>query len=376
VGLDLLYLCAGIVLVVLILWDAFEVMLLPLPIRRNLRLVMLFVRYTWKTWTAVARRFGSGERRERFLGVYGPLSLVLLIFLWVGGLVLGFALIHLALQRDSWLQALYFSGITFFTVGYGDLVPRTTPMKVAAVLEAGCGLGFLALVIGYLPVLYQLFARREAHVMLLDERAGSPPTATTLLKRHADGHSLDSLDQLLREWEIWSSELLESHMSYPMLGFYRSQYSNQSWLAAMASITDACSLIMVGIDGIRTFQARMTFSVARLAIVELSRVLRVEEVATANSRLTANEFARMKKALKESGLEIVEPDAAVQLAKFRATYEPFLLGLAEYLIVDLPKWTRRSDQLDNWEEDERGSSAKKLVEAVTPEPGSSEPSDA
>src|SRR5438552_1536670 len=112
-------------------------MLLPLPIRRHLRLVMLFVRYTWKTWTAAARRLGAGERREGFLGVYGPLSLVLLIFLWVGGLILGFALIHLALRPDSLLQALYFSGITFFTVGYGDLVPRTTPMKAAAVLEAG-----------------------------------------------------------------------------------------------------------------------------------------------------------------------------------------------------------------------------------------------
>jgi len=369
VSISSLYLFAGIALVVLIFWDAFEVMLLPLPIRRNLRLVMLFVRCTWKSWSFVARRLGTGERREKLLGVYGPLSLVLLICLWVGGLILGFGLIHLALRPDSFLQALYFSGITFFTVGYGDLVPRSMPMKAVAVIEAGCGLGFLALVIGYLPVLYQLFARREAHVMLLDERAGSPPTATTLLKRHADGRSLDSLDQLLREWEVWASELLESHMSYPMLGFYRSQYSNQSWLAAMASITDACSLIMVGIEGMRTFQARMTFSVARLAIVELSRVLRVEELTAANSRLTSKEFARMKKALKESGLEIVEPDAEVQLAKFRATYEPFLVGLAEYLMVGLPKWMSRTEQVDNWEEDERGAAAKRLVEAVTPEPG-------
>jgi hypothetical protein len=106
-------------------------------------------------------------------------------------------------------QALYFSGITFFTVGYGDLVPRSSVMKAVGVVEAGCGLGFLALVIGYLPVLYQLFARREAHVMLLDECAGSPPTATELLKRHADGHSLDALDFLLRGWGVWSSELLE-----------------------------------------------------------------------------------------------------------------------------------------------------------------------
>ena len=146
-----LYLFAGILLVALIFWDAFEVMLLPLPIRRNLRLVMLFVRCTWQSWSFVARRLGPRERRERLLGVYGPLSLVLLICLWVGGLILGFGLIHLALQPDSFLQALYFSGITFFTVGYGDLVPRSMAMKAVAVVEAGCGLGFLALVIGYLP---------------------------------------------------------------------------------------------------------------------------------------------------------------------------------------------------------------------------------
>ncbi len=205
---------------------------------------MLFVRYTWNWWSFVAQRLGPGDRRERLLGVYGPLSLVLLICLWVGGLILGFGLIHLSLGAGSVLQALYFSGITFFTVGYGDLVPSSIAMRGVAVVEAGCGLGFLALVIGYLPALYQPFARREAHVMLLDERAGSPPTATELLKRHADGHCLDSLDQLLREWEVWTSELRESHMSYPMLGFYRSQYSNQSWLAAMASITDTCSPIL------------------------------------------------------------------------------------------------------------------------------------
>jgi len=323
VGTSSLYLVIGFLLVALIFWDAFEVMLLPLPIRRNLRLVMLFVRYTWQVWSIIARRLRSGGRRERLLGVYGPLSLVVVICLWVGGLIFGFGLIHHALRRDSFRQDLYFSGITFFTVGYGDLVPRSMAMKAVAVVEAGCGLGFLALVIGYLPVLYQLFARREAHVMLLDERAGSPPTATTLLKRHADGHAFDSLEQLLREWELWASELLESHMSYPMLGFYRSQFSNQSWLAALASIMDACSLVMVGIEGIRTFQARMTFSVARLAIVELARVLRVKEVAVGAPRLTAVEFTRIRETLRESGLEIVGAEAGIATSQISRDLRAF-----------------------------------------------------
>ena len=147
----LLYLLAGTALVILIFWDAFEVMLLPLPIRRHLRLVMLFVRYSWQSWTAIARRLSSGPRRERFLGVYGPLSLVLLICVWVGGLILGFALIHLALRPDSFPQALYFSGITFFTVGYGDLVPRSMPMKAVPPASAKASVSYQPRTLSGLP---------------------------------------------------------------------------------------------------------------------------------------------------------------------------------------------------------------------------------
>ena len=360
-----LQLIFGIALVTVILWDTFEVMLLPLPIRRHLRFVMLFLRGTWRAWRFIARSVPSLDRREQFLGIYGPLSLVLLIAIWVALLIVGFGLIHLALWRSTLPRSLYFSGITFFTVGYGDMVPLSMAMRAAAVIEAGCGLGFLALVIGYLPVLYQLFARREARVMLLDERAGSPPTALVLLKRHAEGRSLDSLEQLLREWELWASELLESHMSYPMLTFYRSQYSNQSWLSAMASMMDACCLIMVGIGGVRTFQARMTFSVARLAILELARVLRVEQ--SASSRLSSSDFLYVKVALEESGLKLVESDAETRLACFRATYEPIICGLAEYLMIPLPNWVL-GEHRDNWEKDRGGRVAKELVESVEPEP--------
>jgi hypothetical protein len=363
--LRFLYLSAGVALVAVILWDTFEVMLLPLPIRRRLRFVMLFLRGTWRAWRFIARSMLRLHRRERFLGIYGPLSLVLLIAVWVALLIVGFGLVYLALWPSTPVQDVYFSGITFFTVGYGDMVPHSMAMKATAVAEAGCGLGFLALVIGYLPVLYQLFARREAHVMLLDERAGSPPTALVLMKRHAEGRSLDSLEQLLREWESWASELLESHMSYPMLTFYRSQYPNQSWLSAMASMMDACCLIMVGIDGVRTFQARMTFSVARLAILELSRVLRVK--GANSSRLSSNDFLYLEVALKESGIELVESDAETRLANFRATYEPIICGLAEYLMIPLPNWAI-GEHRDNWEKDRRGKLAKKLVESVEPNP--------
>jgi len=374
--MPMVFLILGVLLVVIILWDTFEVMLLPLPIKRRFRLVRLFFDGTWKTWAALARKVPA-ERRDKFIGVYGPLSLVTLICIWVGGLIIGFGLIHESFTGNyslpSFLQSLYFSGITFFTVGYGDLVPRTGGMKVVSILEAGCGLGFLALVIGYLPVVYQLFARRESHVLLLDERAGSPPTATTLLKRHADGRSLQSLQELLREWELWAAELLESHVSYPMLVYYRSQYANLSWLTALAAVIDTCSLIMVGIEDLATFQARMTFPVARLAVVELSQVFGIREVAIARAHLSSEEFQAMKASLEQSGLKLIEPDAELKLARFRATYEPFLGGLAEHLLIDLPGWIASGDQLDNWEKNSRGAVAKRLVESVSPEPSEQKP---
>src|ERR1019366_2471661 len=248
-------------------------------------------------------------RRDMFLSLYGPLSLVMLMGSWVIGLIVGFALIQCSLSFS------------------------------AKPVSFGADLAFLAIVIGYLPVLYQLFSRRETHVIMLDARAGSPPNATTLLSRHGHRDSMHALDELLHEWERWSAEVVESHLSYPMLSYYRSQHDNQSWLAALAVIMDSCALVMVGIKDLPTFQARMTFSSSRLAVVELCRVLAVKPQVLTESRLTSSDYAQMRAELKDSGMLIVDDEEAEErLIEFRSTYEPFLIGLAEYLLLTLPGW--------------------------------------
>jgi hypothetical protein len=205
----------------------------------------------------------------------------------------------------------------------------------------------------------------------LDERAGSPPTALALLERHARGHSVEALETLLREWEKWSAELLESHRSYPMLSYYRSHFTNQSWLAATAAVLDTCVLMMVGLTGVRTFQAQMTFAVARLALAELTDMLRIRQIALGSWRLTSVKFETLS-GLREVGLAFVEGDAELRLAQFRATYEPFLGGLAEHLLLSLPEWIiPEGNALDNWMNNSRGRVAQRLVEAADPEPGSS-----
>src|SRR5580704_12414105 len=313
----------------------------------------------------------------------GPAS-QLLEFVWasfdglvaggLGGLVVGFGTLYWALDpgqpaRLSWPNQIYFSGVTFFTLGYGDVLPHTGTEKLLAVLEAGTGLGFIAIVIGYLPVLYQLFARREAKVIMLDAAAGSPPSAMTLLVRHAEGESPHELEHLLREWQQWCAELIESQLSYPMLAYYRSQHDNQSWLAAIATIMDCCAAMMAGLKGVRTFQARLTFSTARQAVVEMGRVFEVGALAAAPDRLPSGDYERLRAGLAEAGLYFADEDEAEQkLDAFRNTYEPFLQGLADYLVISLPGWVPAGSPLDNWQNNPRGKSARQLIESVPAKP--------
>jgi len=366
-------LMSGSILLALIFHDAFEVMLLSRRVRRKLRFITLLFRYTWNLWSWIAERMALGIRRDMFLSLYGPLSLVILLGSWVVGLIAGFALVQHSLSFGakpvSFGANFLLSGDTFFTLGTASLTSMSKMRRSVPMFEAGTGLGFLAIVIGYLPVLYQLFSRRETHVIMLDGRAGSPPNATTLLSRHGHRESTHALDELLREWERWSAEVVESHLSYPMLSYYRSQHDNQSWLAALTVIMDSCALVMVGIKDLSTFQARMTFSSSRLAVIELSRVLAVKPQAIAEARLTLSDYAQMKAELNYSGMLIVDDEGAEdRLMEFRSTYEPFLIGLSEYLLLTLPNWLPSPQLLDNWQNSPRGRSAKRLVDAVPSKP--------
>jgi Ion channel len=269
------------------------------------------------------------------------------------------------------------SGVTFFTLGYGDVVPHTGAARVVTVIEAGTGIGFIAVVIGYLPVLYQLFSRREAHVIQLDARAGSPPTATTMLSRHAESGGLGKLEDLLLEWEIWCSDLLESHLSYPMLVYYRSQHDNQSWLAALTSVMDSCALILVGVDDLQPLQARMTFAMARQVIVEMARSFGISPSRyDGGDRLPHADFERMEAILLQAGINWKGGSRTEEtLAALRATYEPLLDGLATALLLPLPGWIATADAADHWQRGHRGLIATRLIEQLSQRDGKEGQSD-
>jgi hypothetical protein len=327
-------------------------------VTRRFRVTTFVYRFIWRPWSAAARWLPRGARRESFLSVFGPLSLLLLLIVWAVGLILGFALVQWALGSPLSVPAgkagfgidLYMSGTTFITLGLGDVAPRTAPARAITVLEAGTGFGFLALVIGYLPVLYQSFSRREVNISLLDARAGSPPSAVELLRRHSQDGMLEALSQLLQEWERWSAELLESHISYPGLAYFRSQHDNQSWLAALTTILDTCALVLVGIDGVPAWPARLTFAMARHAVVDLSQILVVAPRTLVPDRLPSSDLARVRSMLAETGMPLrEESDAENRLRELRGMYEPYVTGLSDRLLLPLPPWIPAAEAHDDWE---------------------------
>jgi len=344
-------------LIVVVLWDVFETIVLPRRVTRRLRPAWIVYKCTWAPWAAIGRRLPADNTRENFLSYYGPLALLVLLAAWVVALVVGFAALHWALGSlgiadgsATFGTALYFSSTTFITLGLGDVTPRAAPDKVLTVLEAGAGFGLLALVIGYMPALYQSFSRREVAISQLDARGGSPPSAAELIRRYALEPRGRTVDEALRDWEQWSAELLESHLSYPSLAYFRSQHDNQSWLAALTAIMDVCALILSGIDGMAQGQARLTFAMARHAIVDLSQVFDVLPHEPDPDRLPAADLQRMREVLGTVGVTLSSVDLdGKELTRLRHMYEPYVHTLAHYLLMPLPDWLPRPGAQDDWQ---------------------------
>ena len=365
--------------------DAFQTIILPRRPTGRFRITRIFFIATWAPWAAVARRTKNPKAREQIYSIFGPGSLLVLLALWAIFLISGFALIYYAIGtpfNDSMAAAfpgrfaefrtdLYVSGTTLFTLGLGDVVPRTLAARALLILESGTGLGFVALVIGYVPVLYGAFSHREVSVALLDARAGSPPTSAELLRRHSFEGGQEVLAVLLVEWERWAAEILESHVSYPILCYYRSQHDNQSWLAALTAMLDTCALLISVVPGVASRQAQLTFAMARHALVDLGHVFHQEKQASElkdrfeKDRLPPPQFDMLCDSMVKSGIRLCgDPDSPARLHALRALYEPHAMALAEYLGMTLPSWVPAPYSKDQWKavEDVRSKAAAILGE--------------
>ncbi len=354
---------AGASLVLLLLWDVFVVLVLTRRATRQFQLTYAFAALFRSFYAVMGRSIHDRTRREQYLSVFGPLFLFLRFAVWAVGLIVGYAVLQWAVGARvtapegaaSFTTILYFSATNFFTLGLGDVVPQTGLSRLLAVTEAATGFGFLGLVVSYLPAFYQDYARREVRLSMLDEWAGSPPSAGELLRRLGRDGALSDLNPFLQEWENWCAQLLESHLSYPILAFFRSQHEDQSWLSALATILDVSALVLVGIEGIPPRTARLTFAMARHTAVDLGQTLGRPLAKSNKDRLSSDDLARLREVLQANNVYVAQgPEAENKLRELHDLYEPYLRSLSDAFSMQLPAWIPELDSKDNWQRSAEG----------------------
>jgi len=331
----------GAALILAMLVEFFVAFMLPRRVKRDPRIARGIYTALWWPWRMAAARL-SPAAEDTMLGFFGPLALLLQLVVWVLGLMVGFALLQWAFGSKlgagphSFGDDLYFSSGAFLSAAVSG-APIGAAAKVLSLLEAATGVGVLFIVIGYLPSVYAAFSRREVAVSQLATRAGTPPTAVHLLRRIAEGDRWNQLRDYLGEAEAWVAELMETHLSYPLLAYYRSQHVNQNWLAALTTIVDTSAAVVAALPEGDPAIAEQTYGIGRHALSDLAHVFHVRP-GDAN-RLTDEAFDSVWNALVAH--ERVETDPETmrrRLDHLRADYEPNAIGLSIALALPLPAW--------------------------------------
>ncbi|MBS1718580.1 MAG: two pore domain potassium channel family protein [Armatimonadetes bacterium] len=355
----------GIYLIGTALVDMFTSILLPRTVNAHNRFAAVYYRFTWRHYSRFAEK---RKAKDAWLAFFGPLSLLILFALWAGLMIVGFALLMVGMQlplqggEPNLPTSLYASGVTFFTLGFGDVVATSGFGRTLCVLEAGVGFAFLAIAISYLPVIYQSFSRREAQILLLDARAGSPACAVEFITRYTSVGDFEGLREHLIQWERWAAELLEGTLSYPVLAFYRSQHSTDSWLAAVTMIMDSCALLRANMDGAPhectrlLRQAELTFAMSRHAVVDLCLIYGMKPEPPNPPRLSEEEFDRIAEYVSERGYVVRDVvGTRAKLEEIRSYYEPYVHRMAYGFSLTLPTWMPEPGAMDNWQTSSYGN---------------------
>jgi len=332
--------------------DAFNTLVLARRTRHVFRIARLYYQLTWRPFAALARKIKSSLRRESVLGIYGPMSLLLLIVLWGMGLVLSFGLLEWSVGMKSpeftstFTHDLYLSSRALVTLNDGD--PKNAASQFLSVCEAGLGLAFLGLVVGYLPVLYQSFAKRELIISLLDARAGSPPSAGGLLSSMP--FEASGVIQQLERWESWMAQLLENQISFPMLGYFRSQHSNQSWLTALVAILDYATVVSMASEGSLRLQADLTAAMGRHVLSDVVVIFGLEQSCQGKTSSRFSGRAEQLRGVLAQRSQVFDMSnfSDASLNERVASYEPQAVALSNYFLMSLPAAVPDSAVRDDW----------------------------
>jgi hypothetical protein len=339
---------AGVLIWCVVLWDGFATVVLPRTVAPMKRLSGRFYRRSWLVWAAAGRRIHSPELQLTYLAVYGPLSVMFLLLIWVGFLLFAFAIIYHGLAPRfqaahgsvGFGALLYTSGSTFLTLGLGDITSADPVARFFMILEAGTGYTFLGLMISYMPVLHQAYAAREIENTLIHSRTGHPPSAVKVLHFYCGIERADVLRGNLRDAERWMAETLQSHLSHPVLTFYRAQHREQSWLVSMTILLDTAAVLLASADGLLKAQASITSRMGLRLLKDLTHAMAIEVDPTCSRRLTSSDMPGLRSALADAKLNLsLDESACTEVLQAVQRYDAYLSALSRWLLIPLPAWS-------------------------------------
>ena len=339
--MDVIIFALGVLLLALALWDLFETVVVPRPTPGRFRIGRYIVRGSWRGLRAILTR-RPAESHDTILGLFAPAATVALLGAWLVTLIVGYGLILFALRDElrpvppDLGSTVYFAASSVLTLGFGDIVAIDAPARIVVVVAAVTGLGTVALVVTFLFSLYGSYQRREIRVVALQAAAGAPPSAVALLENYAQLGLVGRLPDLFLEWESWAVEVLDSHIAYPLLGFFRSSHDNLSWISALGTVLDAASLVLTTITNVPRGEAKLAKRVGTHLVEDIYNLgFRSGGLVS----LDREAFDAACRRLEEAGYALQAHDAAwPHFEAARATYAPRLEAMARYWATPATSW--------------------------------------
>ncbi|TML45032.1 MAG: hypothetical protein E6G19_06375 [Actinobacteria bacterium] len=324
----------GVALILVMLSEFFVAFLLPRRVRRDPRIARGLSRLLWLPWRALSRRLPTATA-DTWLGFFGPFALLFQLIVWTLGLMVGYGLLEWGTVGGAFGGRLLSSSGVFLSA---ESPSGSTAAHLIGLLEAATGVGVVFIVIGYLPAVYSSFSQRETAVSQLATRAGSPPAAGVLLNQAIGRQQWEELKRELGAWEEWAAELMETHLSYPLLGFYRSQHVNQNWLAALTAMVDVAAFVKATAPQGKVVAADVTFAIGRHALADLALQFRLAPGAV-QERLSRDDFDHLYTIVEAATDDSVDRECAhMRLRELRQEYEPNAEALGRFFALDLPRW--------------------------------------
>lgn len=342
-AVDIIEIVVGSVLVVATLFDVFQSVLLPRPAVGRIRLSFTLVRDGWRAWRKIAERPKRLQTREAALAAFAPMAVVALLVIWALFLILGYSLIFSGLrdglqpQPDSFWTTIFFSTGRMLAFPVGGIEPIGAATRVLTSVEAATGFGLFALVISLLFSLFGSFERREIAVVALDALAGAPPTGLQLLESCATADLHDQLATTFDEWRMWTVDVLETHLTYPLLFYFRSSHDNEAWVNSLGAVMDAATLVMSTVDGGPVGHARLMYKVGEHFVADMRHFFRYQGGLVPG--VERNEFTEACRRLQRAGYRLHDEDKAwEEFSRLRSIYGGWLNGVTKNLSVPPAPW--------------------------------------